>query len=582
MNNNYYYFSTHTIHPQIYTRLTAYTEYQKLDEETQTLLDKFVKDFSKRNKQISSLDYCSKFIQKHKDELYELDNLKSTTPKEFLYNFLGYANQWNASTKSFTGNNTDRKEERAEEITEKELINDMTNPKASIKKLLDASGGDLTAVKPFLPAIMISLKTNTRDPNQMVFKHTGRFCFDFDKFKDKKEAIKWMNKVWKGTKNVKPYMAFVSPRGKGFKIFCQVDISNPDFPRDFGSEDKKVVSKHHKAWYEGARKELESKFPELKDWIDLATNDSTRLTYIPFISNKSTDFEYDSSRVSSYSEIVENERKLEHEALHQKISENQVEVDKIRKEQNITSPEEAYNLLQKKESYNFDLEFETEKFIKVIDFIEEQIHKDSRIENWVSEEFKNYHSLQKLSWVLYGVFGDIAIEEMKRLIPSDSNKLDENDNDYRWAIRSPNDYNEEQLKSFTPAPFYARVRKLPIVNDFISENFGASSQNFSDFKIINGYYETYIRNKDLDDDDDDKENLSEFLDDLTEYIDKKRIRLPLIEEFDSLVPEVVLGPNDYLDKDVMHDLFQTKYADKKIFFLRSQCGKLIAVSRWES
>ncbi len=578
MNNNYYSFSTHTIHPQIYTRLTAHAESQKLDEETQTLLDKFVNDFVKRNKQISSLDYCSKFIAKHRDELHELDNLKSTTPKQFLYNFLGYTNQWNASTRSFGQNS----KERAEEITEEDLIDEMTNPESSIKKLLDASGGDLTAVKPFLPAIMISLKTNTRDPDKMVFKHTGRFCFDFDKFKDKKEAVKWMNKVWKGTKNVKPYMAFVSPRGKGFKIFCQVDISNSGFQGDFDSEYKKVVSKHHKVWYEGARKELESKFPELKKWIDLATNDSTRLTYIPFIANKAGDFKRDSSRVSSYSEIVENERKLEHEALLQKISENQDEVDKVMKEQNISSPEKAYSLLLKKKSYNFDLERETEKFIKVIDFIEEQINNHSQIESWVSEEFNNYHSLQRLSWVLYGVFGDLAIEQMKRLIPADSNKLDEDHNDHRWAMRSQNDYDEEQLKSLTPAPFYARVRKLPIVNDFISENFGVSSQDFSDFKIINDYYETYIRNKNLDDNDDDQANLAEFLDNMTCYMDKKKVRLPLIEEFDSLVPEVMLGPNDYLDKDVTHDLFQTKYADKKIFFLRSQCGKLIAVSKWES
>ena len=578
MNNNYYYFSTHTIHPQIYTRLTAYTEYQKLDEETQTLLEKFVNDFAKRDKQISSLDYCSKFYFKHIDELCELDNLKTTTPKNFLYNFLGYANQWNASTRSFGKNSTGRAE-KAEEITEKELINEMTNPKESIKKLLDAAAGDLSAVKPFLPAIMISLKTNTRDEDKMVFKHTGKFCFDIDKLEDKQHAIACLNNIWKGTKNIKPYMAFISPRGKGVKVFFKVDTANADFIQDFASEDRDPVMRHHKVWYAGALKELLATYPELEDKIDRGTNDLKRLTYIPFIKNKATDFKHDSSRLSNYSEIVENERKLEHEALLQKISENPDGVNKIMKEQNIASPEEACRLLQKKESYNFDLDFETEKFIKVIDFIEEQIHKDSRIESWVSEEFGNYHSLQKLSWVLYGVFGDIAIEEMKRLIPADSNKLDENDNDYRWAIRSQYDYSEEQLKSMTPAPFYARVRKLPIVNDFISENFGASSQNFSDFKIFNDYYETYTYNKNLDD---GTEDSSEFLEDITRDLDKKKNRLPLIEEFDSLVPDVELGPNDYLDKDVMHDIFQNKYADKKIFFLRSQCGKLIAVSRWKS
>lgn len=569
MSKNYYYFSTHTIYPQIYTRLTAYAEYQKLDEETQTLLDKFVNNFAKRNKQISTLDYCSNFLAKHKDELYELDKLKSTTSKQFLYNFLGYSKLWGASTRSF-GRNSKGNKERAEKISEQELIDEMTNPKASIKKLLDVSGGDLSAVKPFLPAIMISLKTNTRDNDKMRFKHTGKFCFDFDKFKDKEEAIFWMEKVWKGTKNIKPYMGFVSPRGKGFKLFCQVDISNPDFQGDFGSEDKEVVEKHHKTWYQGARKELETKFPELKERIDSATNDPQRLTYIPFIANKEIDFKYDASRLSSYTEIVENERKLASEKLLKKISKRQVEVDRIMKEQNITCQVQAYNLLLKKGKYNFDLEFEKEKFIKVVDFIEKESHKDSRIQDWISKEFDSYHSLQKLSWALYGVFEDLAIEQIKRLIPEGSNKLDEDHNDYRWAIKSINDYSQEMLKSLTPAPFYDKVRKLPIVNDFISDNFGTSFKNLSDFKIINDYYETYIRNKNLDD---DTENLAEFLDDITMYLDKKKLRLPLIEKFDSITPEVSLGPNDYLDKDVMHSIFQEKYPDKRVFFLRSQCGK---------
>ena len=569
MSKNYYYFSTHTIYPQIYTRLTAYAEYQKLDEETQTLLDKFVNNFAKRNKQISTLDYCSNFLAKHKDELYELDKLKSTTSKQFLYNFLGYSKLWGASTRSF-GRNSKGNKERAEKISEQELIDEMTNPKASIKKLLDVSGGDLSAVKPFLPAIMISLKTNTRDNDKMRFKHTGKFCFDFDKFKDKEEAIFWMEKVWKGTKNIKPYMGFVSPRGKGFKLFCQVDISNPDFQGDFGSEDKEVVEKHHKTWYQGARKELETKFPELKERIDSATNDPQRLTYIPFIANKEIDFKYDASRLSSYTEIVENERKLASEKLLKKISKRQVEVDRIMKEQNITCQVQAYNLLLKKGKYNFDLEFEKEKFIKVVDFIEKESHKDSRIQDWISKEFDSYHSLQKLSWALYGVFEDLAIEQIKRLIPEGSNKLDEDHNDYRWAIKSINDYSQEMLKSLTPAPFYDKVRKLPIVNDFISDNFGTSFKHLSDFKIINDYYETYIRNKNLDD---DTENLAEFLDDITMYLDKKKLRLPLIEKFDSITPEVSLGPNDYLDKDVMHSIFQEKYADKRVFFLRSQCGK---------
>ena len=90
---------------------------------------------------------------------------------------------------------------------------------------------------------------------------------------------------------------------------------------------------------------------------------------------------------------------------------------------------------------------------------------------------------------------------------------------------------------------------------------------------MNDYYETYIRNKNLEDENNNQANLSEFLDDITGYINKKKVILPLIEEFDNLTAEITLGPTDYLDKDVMHDLFQNKYSDKRIFFLRSQCGK---------
>ena len=66
---------------------------------------------------------------------------------------------------------------------------------------------------------------------------------------------------------------------------------------------------------EGARKELELKFPELKDKIDVSTNDPQRLTYLPFISNKSSNFKYAPSVFSDYSEIVNNEREFEQKEL---------------------------------------------------------------------------------------------------------------------------------------------------------------------------------------------------------------------------------------------------------------------------
>ncbi|WP_081728253.1 BT4734/BF3469 family protein [Tenacibaculum sp. 47A_GOM-205m] len=568
MNNKYYYFSTHTTNPLIYDRLEAYKTYKTLNEETKDLLDVFVDKYPKGEATESPIDYCSKFIMKHKEELYELDKLKAIKPKQFLYNFLGCSNQWNASTRSFGKN----RKERANTISEQELIDEMTDPNESIKKLLDSSGGDLSAVKPFLPAIMISLDTNTRDKSKMEFKHTGKFCFDFDKLEDSNEAIKWMNKVWYGTKNIKPYMAFVSPRGKGFKIFCQVDLSNLDFQSDFSLEERESVMRHHKVWYEGARKELAAAFPELEDKIDVSTNDPQRLTYLPFIADKANSFKYDPSQISNYSEIVTIERELKQKELLKKISENIVEVKNIMKTHNITSKVDAYHLLIKNRSKNFNLEYETDKFIKVIDFLEDLSNEDHRVSNWVHEKFDDYHTLNKLCWVLYGVFGDLAIEQLKRLIPEGSNKLDEDHNDYRWAIKSKNSYTEEQLSSSSLGAFYELIRELGEVKDFLSEQYRLSSGEVNDFKLINNYYEIYIRNKVSYDEDNNSADLSEFLDEITNYIDKKKVRLPLIEELETITAEITLGEEEYLDKNVMHDLFQNKYAEKRIFCLRSQCG----------
>jgi hypothetical protein len=565
---DYYYFSTHTINQSIYTRLESGWEYSTLSVEDRELMDALVKNYPKGNFNESPLDYSSKFIRKHEEELYDLIKLKGSSLKYFFTQYLGFVNQWGASTRAF-GKNSNK---RAEGIPENELINEMTDPKGSIKKLLDSSHSNLSAVKPFLPAIMISLDTNTRNKSLMSFGHTGRFCFDFDGLQDSNEARVWMNKVWKGTKNIKPYMAFLSPRGKGFKVFCRVDTNNPDFVRDFGLEERAVVMKHHKVWYEGARKELVKSFPELDDKFDVSTNDPQRLTYLPFIDNPSINFKYSENTVSSYSTIINVQKESEQKDLLRKISKNSDAVEKIMKEQGITSKEDAYHLYLKSLSPEFDLELETDKFVKVVDHIESLIYKDDRVANWVYEKFNDYHTLHKMSWVLFGVFGDLAIEQIKRLIPEGSNKLDESNNDYRWAIRSKDDYDQDQLANLTPGAFYALVTQLGEVKDFVSDNYRVSSKNVSDFKMLNDYYETYTRNKALFDAEDDTANLNEFLDEVTNYLDKKKIRLPLIEELDSLTSEVKLGPSEYLDRETMKYIYQTKYSDKRIFCLRSQCG----------
>ncbi len=242
------------------------------------------------------------------------------------------------------------------------------------------------------------------------------------------------------------------------------------------------------------------------------------------------------------------------------------------KEQNISSKEDAYYLHLKNTSVDFNLEYETKKFIDVITFLENLASKSPRIADWCSKNFTDYFTLHKLSWVLYGVFGDLAIEHLKRLIPKDSNKLDENHNDYRWTVRTKNDYDDEQLESLNPAAFYALVQQLDEVKNYLSKNYRLSPRNISDLKLLNTYYQSYSKNKILEENDDDNTDLQEFLNRFTEYIDDKKVRLPLIQELETIPSDVKLKHSEYLNKDKMYDLFHKKYKGKRIFSLRSQCG----------
>ncbi|WP_422159632.1 BT4734/BF3469 family protein [Polaribacter sp.] len=548
-----------------------------MPQKEQKLLELLAENYKKRDREKNKnvLNFCSDFINNHQQEFKESHKELGYKLKYFLMDYLGFHFKWQSSMRSF-GKNDDN---LAEEITESILIEEMTDPKGTIKKLLDAAGGDGTIVKSFLPFVMMSLDADTRDKEKMEFKHTGRFVFDFDKIGDEKTTIDWMNKVWKGTKNVKPYMAFVSPSGNGFKLFCQVDTSNVDFINDFASEERKELMAKHKTWYEGARKELAYKFPEIADNIDTATNDPQRLTLLPFISNKATNFKYDPKIFSEYSKIVEEEKEHKRKELEQKIKNDEAEVKKVMQENGIASKEDAYHLYQRNKSKNFDINFELDKFQKTIDFIVELSKKDARVKNWLKDTFTSYEVLNKQSWVLFGVFGNIAIEELKKLIPVGSNKLDENHGDYRWANRDDSHYDEGKRNDLTPASFYKLVFELGSVKDYVSDNFAFTSKNVTDFKLINEYYENYKYNLDLNEVDSEKADLSNFLNKIKEHLEDKKIRLPLIKDLEETEPDVVLGPNEYLDKDVMEDLYQKKYSDKTIFSLKSQCGTSCAVLR---
>ncbi|MFK8060495.1 MAG: BT4734/BF3469 family protein [Polaribacter sp.] len=570
-NNSYYYFAAHLTNNKVIKRLKAGADYENLDGAIQEKIKHLAQGYYKRDKNLSIKEYCLDFIESNKEHLEELiDELGIDSLKTFLIYYIGYHNGWGASSRSYG----EGSKQTAIKISEQDLIKEMTDPKASIKGLLDAARGNLSVVKPFLPAILISLNTNTRDKSIMKFEHTGRFCFDIDKLDNTDEALKWLNKIWKGTKNIKPYMAFLSPRGKGVKVFCQVDTNSSEFKRDFSLEKREPVMKHHKIWYEGAKKELISKFPELDGKFDISTNDPQRITFLPFIADKQNHFKYDPNRFSDYDVIASTEIAFQDKELKQKMADISDIIKKVKLEQNFTTDIEAYKFHLKNKS-QFDIDFEREKLIKTIDFIEDLINKDNRVYNWVAEKFSDYKTLNDLAWVLFGVFGDEGIEQIKRLIPSDSNKLEEGNEDNRWAIKSENNYCDDELANLTAAAFYKLVREQDKITDFLNENYSFHSSDVQQLKLLRKLYEIYIRNRDLFDKDDDQADLSDFLDRLTEYLNKKRTRLPLIEELENLESQIQLGPKEYLNKDKMEDLFQKKYNKKRVFYLRSQCGKLL-------
>lgn len=565
--NKYYYFANHTLNRTIHDRLQANRKYELMSDEDKDMMNRFVDEYAVANREDSLPNVATSFIRKYTSELYGLMMAEGESLKYFLIQYLGYVLGWGSSSKGFgKGSN-----KRAEEITESDLINEMTELDGSIVGLLDSANYDLAAVKPFLPAIMISLDANTRDKDLMRFKHTGRFSFDFDKFPSTQLAREGLNKLWSGTDNIKPYMVFLSPRGKGFKVFCQVDTSNPHFIVDFEKEEREILMKNHKRWYEAARKEIISAFPELDDKFDMNTVDPQRLTYIPFIENKEKDFKYQKGRLSEYTKLRDKQAAFEEAELKAKMVKYSDDIATVMKDQNIKTAEDAYYMVLKNKRGEFDLDVETDKFIGVVDKLVELIDKDDRVGSWASTKFDDYLTLNKLSWILYGCFGDMGIEQLKRLVPSDSNKLDENSMDYRWAIRSRDNYTEEQFDTLHPGGFYAVVKELGEISDFIAQNHRVDSGSATDFKSLNSYYETYENNRKLMESDDDKANLSEFLDNITKYLDNKKVTLPLIKELDSVTAQVSLGPKEYLNKDVMKEIYQVKYADKRIFHLRSQC-----------
>lgn len=73
-------------------------------------------------------------------------------------------------------------------------------------------------------------------------------------------------------------------------------------------------------------------------------------------------------------------------------------IKKVKKEQNLTSDIEAYKYHLKNKSH-FDVDFENEKLIATIDFIENLANEDHRAYNWVIEKFNDCNlGLQQYSF----------------------------------------------------------------------------------------------------------------------------------------------------------------------------------------
>lgn len=571
MSNNYFYFATHTINNLVYNRLKASVTYKKLNSREQVILDEFVKTYPEYDYSDSPENRAEEFINRYEEDFYDLiEKLGIYKLVDTMVDYLGFQKKWFSGTKGFGKGSR----QRGRKISEEKLIEEMTDSNSTIKKLYESGGEDVINIKPFLPALMISLDTNTRNKDFMKHKHTGRFALDFDKFKTQKDAMVWLKKLQKGTKHIKCYLGFISPSGKGVKLFCKVDTSDSEFQKNFQSYSRDQVKAYHKEWYEGAILEFQKTFPGLKDYIDEGTNDAERLTYIPFIDDKAHKFFHNSKCFSKYGEVAEIARANKEKELQEKIKENKEAVRKTMIKHGVKSEKDAYHLFVKEKSKNFDVTFEFDKFKKVVTYIVELSKEEVAVKKWLAKNFDDYDTLYKLHWSLYGIFGEQATVELKKLIPLGSNKLVTNSGASRWSVVTENSYDDKLRQKLTPAAFYSTVFEIGKVRDYTLSNFGFNSTQISNFKLINKYYEDYKFSLELGDNEICQEK-NVYLKEIESYLNQKKNRLPLIKDLAEMSAEVALGAHYYLNKDEMEKLFQKKYSDKRFFILRSQCGTTV-------
>lgn len=173
MSNNYFYFATHTINNLVYNRLKASVTYKNLNSREQELLDEFVKTYPEYDYSDSPENRAEEFINRYEEDFYDLiEKLGIYKLVDTIVNHLGFQKKWFAGMTEFGKGSR----QRGRKISEEKLIEEMTDSNSTIQKLYECGGEDVINIKPFLPALMISLDTNTRHKDFMKHKHTGRFA----------------------------------------------------------------------------------------------------------------------------------------------------------------------------------------------------------------------------------------------------------------------------------------------------------------------------------------------------------------------------------------------------------------------
>lgn len=504
---------------------------------------------------------------------------KTPDEESFLSNLYSYLTKSRSGTVIYSQATSE-----APIISDGELLHHMTQQDGVIYPLYKSARGSKVIVKPYLPTIAFSNNSRNRDKTRTEITHTGVFVFDFDKLGSPDKARVFLNRMKVELGNLLPFMLFISPSGAGVKLLVQFDVNHSGFINDFlRDKSRESVQRKHKELYASMMNYIIKQMPDAEKYFDSATSDVERMTYIPYLEFPELDLFYNPTQVCDYEFFNNLAEEIVKENKQKELLKFSKPIAKYKKKVDCTGLSEEEILLRVKDlerRKNFDPTYELERLRATIDTLLEIASGNSNVRLWMDEAFTSYHTLHKQAWVLYGCFGDEGIEELKRCIPSNSNKLDEGTEDSRWARVNESHYSQDQLMTMTPGSFYALIRTVPELKESLDAHYKLGSRQVNDFQGIMDSYDDFskmeaevmegiVAKEELD-------NLEfDFMDKITDYLDVDHPQLPIIEDLDTLETQMKLGPKDYLNKEELTKLLQVTYRDKRIFHLRAQCGKTL-------